>query len=66
MDAVVADGWERAAVTRGEVQHAGEGVAEVDAEAAADTDETKEQSVHIRKFDHPNHSTDSIIAIWNK
>lgn len=62
MNVIVADEWMGAALVRGKVQTAKDDVAEVDVEAAVNADETKEQNLHIRKFDRLNYSIESVIC----
>lgn len=52
----------RAVPIRGNEHPAEEDVAEVDVEAAANADQTKERSVHVGKFDRLNHSFRSVIC----
>lgn len=59
--AVVAYEWARAGPIHSEVHLAEKKVAEVDVEAAADANETKERSVNNRKFDRLINSIESVI-----
>lgn len=47
---------------RSKVHPANEDVAEVDVKATVDVDETKEQSIHIHRLNHPNYAIESVIC----
>lgn len=58
---MVADEWICGASIHVEVLLAEEDVSNVDAESAADAEQTKERSIHIRKFDRLKYSIESVI-----